>query len=85
MQNISFEILENLIMANEMFLGDDGRKRNEYQHTAIAKLKILDALAMAAREQQCILPKQYEILSRYISDCTMLTGAWINSDKKRVK
>lgn len=87
MQKISIEILENLIMANEILLGDNEttKKRSEYQHGAIAKLKILDALAMVAREQQCILPKQYEILSRYISDCTRLTGAWISSDKKRIK
>lgn len=88
MQNISLEVLENLIMANEIYLGgdeSDKKKRREYQQIAIAKLKILDAIAMTAREQQCVLPKQYEILSRYIGDCTRLTGAWINSDKKRIK
>ena len=88
MQNISLDILENLIMANEILLGvneSENQKRKEYQHIVIAKLKVLDALAMAARESQCVLPKQYETLSRHIVDCTRLTGAWINSDKKRIK
>lgn len=88
MQSISLDILENLVLANEILLGDnieDNRKRKDFQHMAIAKLNILDALCMAAREQQCILPKQYEVLSRLISDCLRLTGAWINSDKKRIQ
>lgn len=88
MQNVSLDILENLVLANEILLGEtpeENRKRKDFQHMAIAKLNILDALSMAAREQQCILPKQYEILSRLISDSLHLTGAWINSDKKRIE
>lgn len=86
MHNTSLDILENLILANEIMIGtdnEDRKKRSDFQHTAIAKLKILDALAMTAREQKCILPKQYEVLTKYIVDCTRMTRAWINSDKKR--
>ena len=87
MNNTSLDVLENLILANEILLGDSdyyNAKRREYQQAAIAKLKVLDALAMAAREQQCILPKQHENISRLLSDCLKLTGAWIASDKKRI-
>lgn len=87
MQSVSLDVLENLVLANEIILGDnaeDNRRRKDFQHMTIAKLNILDALGMAAREQQCILPRQYEVLSRLISDCLRLTGAWINSDKKRI-
>lgn len=83
MQSVSLDILENVIYANEELVAAQGDKRLSYQHNAIAKLKVLDALALAAREQQCILPKQYEVLSSLINDCLNLIGAWINSDKKR--
>lgn len=85
MQNSALNVLEYLILANEIMLGsaEDNKTRKDYQHKAIANLKVLDALAMSARQVNCILPKQYEVLSRHISDCVKLTGAWINSDKKR--
>ncbi len=88
MNNASLDILENLIMANEILLSDNDtqrKQRSELQHIAIAKLKVLDALAMTSREQNCILPKQFEVLSRQITDCLRLTRAWINSDKNRFK
>lgn len=87
MINLSFDALENLVCANELLLGqdtDETKRRRQFQHTALAKLRVLDALAMTAREQNCILPKQYEVLSGYISDCINLTGAWMNSDKRRL-
>lgn len=87
MHNSALDVLENLILANEIPLGKnekDNKRRRDYQQMAIAKLKSLDALIMIAREQKCILPKQYEILTKNISDCIRLTGAWINSDKKRL-
>ena len=86
MQNSTLEILESLILANEVHPGESpqaNQRRREYQQHAIAKLKSLDAVALIAREQSCILPKQYETLTRYIHDCIHLTGAWISSDKRR--
>ncbi len=86
MQNSALNSLECLILANEIMLGnaEDNKSRKDLQHKAIANLKVLDALAMSARQVNCVLPKQYEVLSRHISDCVKLTGAWINSDKKRL-
>lgn len=83
--NTALDILESLILANEILLSDSTERkiRKNLQHKAVAKLKILDALIMTAREQKCILPKQYEVMSRNITDCLKLTRAWINSDNKR--
>lgn len=86
MSNQSLDILESLILANEVMIGrtrDENEKRINYQHSAIAKLKVLDSVVLIAREQQCILPKQYERITRLISECIKLTGGWINSDRKR--
>ena len=87
MQNISLDIVENLYRANDVFVSDREYflRRQNYQHEAIMSLRILDMLALMSREQECILPKQYEVMSKMISDCQNLTGAWINSDKNRYK
>lgn len=34
-------------------------------------------------EQQCILPKQYEQITKALYDCQNLLGAWVKSDNKR--
>ncbi len=84
--NTALDVLENLILANELMLtGEQSalRERSHFQQTALAKLKVLDALALTAREQQCILPKQYENLSRLIYECVRLVKAWQRSDEKR--
>ena len=87
MQNLSLEVLENLILANEIMLGkeSDNSERRNLQQKAIAVLKVLDAICMIALENKCILPKQYENMTRLIADSINLTGAWINSDLKRIK
>lgn len=85
--NTSLDVLENLIFANEVMLtGElpDKIERCSYQRKALAELKVLDALAMTAREQQCILPKQYENLSRLIYECVKLLKAWQRSDERRM-
>lgn len=34
-------------------------------------------------EQQCILPKQQEQITKALQDCQNLLGAWVKSDNKR--
>ena len=87
-QNNALEVLESLIMANEIMIGvtpEDNKERRNLQHKALAKLKVIDSLILIARECECIVPKKYEVISRLVSDCANLTGAWINSDKKRIQ
>lgn len=91
MQNLTLDVIENLYRANEVFVGTDGdvkakiEKRLDYQHSALTNLKVLGTIAQIAREQGCILPKQYEQITKHIFNCQNLLGAWINSDKKRYK
>lgn len=59
------------------------QKRLEFQHSALTSLKVLGTIAQIAREQGCILPKQYEQITKHIYNCQNLLGAWINSDKQR--
>lgn len=48
-------------------------------------LKLLGYIALLSMEQGCILPKQYEQISRKIADCQNLLGAWMNSDRRRLQ
>lgn len=68
MQNLMLDIIENLYRANSVNLSKAGdtaskRRRTEYQREAKLSLDILCYIAMLARTQQCILPKQYEQIS----------------------
>ena len=86
MQNLSLDILESLILANEVLLGHsavENEKRLQLQHDALAKLKVLDAVCLIARVRVCVTPRQYTVLSELIADCCNMTGAWIHSDRKR--
>lgn len=87
LENTSLDIISNLYQANEQYMADSDslKRRTEFQHSALTSLKILGTIAFISREQQCILPKQYEQISKQIAECQRLIGAWINSDRKRVK
>ena len=88
LQNYALDVIERLFTANDIFVvpGDmaAARERLVHQRYAMTRLKLLSYVSELAMKQQCILPKQYEIMTRKISDCQNLTGAWINSDRKRL-
>ena len=88
MQNYCLDTMESLFRANEVYVGQTGGKekaeqRLQLQHMALTSLKLLGYIAQLAMEQQCIMQKQYEVMTRKLSDCQNLTAAWINSDRKR--
>lgn len=86
LQNLTLNIIENIYRANEIFVQSKNlqnmQKRLEFQHSALTDVKILAYISLLAREQGCILPKQYEQISKLASDCQYLLGAWIKSDKR---
>ena len=89
LQNLSLDVIEALYRANDTFVTKDNPssrdKRLEFQHQAMTNLKLLEYFSLLAREQNCILPKQYEQISRQSADCQNLLGAWINSDRRRLQ
>ena len=90
MQNLSLEIIEQAYRANEIYMAGENREqaaatRLDYQHGALTSTKLLGYMALLAREQDAILPKQYEQITKLTADCQNLLGAWINSDRKRVQ
>ncbi len=89
MHNIALDIMENLIRANEIYIKDkeqtaDYRRRFYYQKEALIAIKLLGYISMIAREQECILPKQYEQIALQLSECRKMLGAWVLSDRKRL-
>lgn len=86
LQNYALDIVESMYLANETFVRTDGpaaERRLALQHKALTQIKLLDYTAHLAMEEKCILFRQYEQISRQVSDCQNLLGAWINSDRRR--
>lgn len=88
LQNLSLSVIDNLFRANDVFIlkGDiqAQKERLSYQRNAMTDLKLLGYISLLAMEQKCILPKQYEQISRLITDCRNMIGAWQNSDRRRL-
>ena len=89
LQNLSLDVIKALYRANDTFVTKENistrEKRLEFQHQATTDLKLLAYFSLLAREQNCILPKQYEQISRQSTDWQNLLGAWINSDRRRLQ
>ncbi len=88
LQNLALSVIENLFRANDVFVSrgdvDSQKERIGCQRNAMTDLKLLGYISLLAMEQSCILPKQYEQISRQITDCQNLLGAWMNSDRRRL-
>lgn len=88
LQNYALDIIEKLYLANEVYVrnGDVGKaaERLHLQHEAMTRIKMLAYVAQLAAEQDCILHRQFELISRQCYDCQNLLGAWINSDRRRL-
>ena len=88
LQNLALSAIENLLRANDIFVSktdvSSQKERLSFQRSAMTDLKVLGYIALLAMEQGCILPRQYEQISRQIADCQNLLGAWMNSDRKRL-
>lgn len=88
LQNLALSVLENLLRANDVFVSKTDavakKQRLDYQRRAMTDLKLLGYISLLSMEQNCILPKQFEQISRQLSDCRNLLGAWMNSDKRRL-
>ena len=88
LQSYALNAIENLYRANEVFVkkGDADRaaERLEFQRQAMTEMKLLGYMAQLAMEQGCILPKQYEQITKKLYDSQNVLGAWMNSDRKRL-
>jgi hypothetical protein len=90
MQNLALDVIEQAYRANEVYLSGPDRiaasaRRLDLQHSALTGAKLLGYMALLAREQGAILPKQYEQITKLVHDVQNLLGAWINSDRRRMQ
>lgn len=81
LQNYCLDIIENIYNAN---LQRDAKNRIVLQERAKELLGMLDYMAGIAYEQQCILFKQYEQISKQQAECLQYLNKWIASTKKMV-
>ncbi len=92
LQNYSLTIIEKLIMANEIYVCNNRQEvdenalleRRRLQKSAMTHIKLLAYIAQVTMEQQCILPKQYEQITKKLYDCQNLLGAWVKKRCQKV-
>lgn len=91
LQNYAISVIEMLIKANEIYVYETNHSINmrlveervHQQREAMTNLKLLSYMTQVAMEQQCILLKQYEQITRKVYDCQNLLGTWMKSDANR--
>jgi len=87
LRNLILSANGNLIRANLCRIDDDKRavERKNYQIKAFEDLKELESLSFLSLECKCILPKQYEQISKFLNEALALLAAWIRSDAARCR
>ena len=79
LQNYILDAIEYIYLANSAPIGDE---RLELQKKARTTLSMLDYFAGLAYEQECVLLKQYEQISKQIAECLLYLGKWIGSTSR---
>ncbi len=87
LRNLVLSSNGNLIRANLCRLDEISRRidRKNYQIKAYEDLKELENLSFLSVECKCILPKQFEQISKLISEVLTLLSAWMKNDKLRIE
>ena len=83
LQNYCLDIIENILLANMLHISD--ARRLEKQKEAGRLLELLGYFSMLCMETECILPNQFENISKLQAECLLFLGKWISSDKKRLE
>lgn len=78
MQNYCLDALENLVRAN--MLPVNNQQRFELQQEAGKLLELLGYFAMICMETGCILPNQFENISKLQAESLLFLGKWITSE-----
>ena len=81
LQNYALDVVELICRANASF---DREERLTLQKQARERLQLLDYFAGIAFEQECILFKQYEQISKLQAECLLYLGKWMASTQKTV-
>lgn len=90
LQNLCMDVIQDIYLANEMFIGGEEAKANyqkrlSYQRAAMTKTRLMAYIAQLALEQKAILPKQYEQIAVQAENVLNLLGGWIKSDRNRFR
>lgn len=88
LQNLSLDIVEKLIRANEIYVVNGNKtyynQRLNLQRDAMTDLKLLMYFSELSMNQEVILMKQYQQICELGTDTMNLLKAWISSDRNRL-
>jgi hypothetical protein len=81
LQNYALDTIESILKANSL---RDVTKRMEEQDKAKELLNMLDSFAEISLQQGCILPKQYEQVSKLVAETLNYLQKWKMATAKKV-
>lgn len=81
LQNYALDTIESILKANAL---RDVVKRMEEQDRAKELLSMLDAFAEISLQQGCLLPKQYEQVSKLVAETLNYLQKWKMATAKKV-
>lgn len=81
LQNYALDTIESILKANSL---RDVTKRMEEQDKAKELLNMLDSFAEISLQQGCILPKQYEKVSKLVAETLNYLQKWKMATAKKV-
>ena len=89
MQELSLDIVAELYDANDVFMGwvsqSAVEERLQHQKKVITNARKLGYLAEISAREGALAMKHYANISSFLTDIRNMTGAWMNSDKKRLE
>lgn len=92
LQNLSMDILTNIYMANDIYVGNmsEGQarsrcmQRRDLQYKVVTQARLLAYISQLALEQKAITLKQYQLISKSTTEIIGMAIAWVKSDQKRL-
>ena len=76
LQNYVPDAMEEEYLANA---STEREERLKHQKNAKTRLSMLDYFSGIAYEQECILPKQYEQISKQVAEAILYLNKWMNA------
>ena len=83
LENASLSVVESLVRANLIPLGE--KRRSEEQREAKVQLKMIDMYAQLAIDMDCLSYHQGEVIGKMLGETSSLLLAWMKNDERRLK
>ncbi|MCH4177931.1 MAG: four helix bundle protein [Streptococcaceae bacterium] len=90
LQNLTMDVVELLLLANDVYvtkanIDKTAEQRIAYQHQALSKLRALGYFSLEAQKYQAIQMKHAIQINKQGVNCIQFLQLWIKSDRERYR